>query len=72
MQAAGMAAMEAIVAATGGAAKVIRIGDRVGTLTEGLAADAIVVAGNPLEDLRRLERPRLVVQGGRVVQSAPG
>jgi imidazolonepropionase-like amidohydrolase len=38
-----------------------------GRLTPGLAADVLVVDGNPLEDLAALLRPILVVARGRVV-----
>jgi imidazolonepropionase-like amidohydrolase len=63
----GMRAMDAIVSATGFAASVIGVGDRVGTLKPGLAADMIVVPGNPLDDLTRLETPRLVMQSGKIM-----
>jgi imidazolonepropionase-like amidohydrolase len=49
---AGLTPMQAIVAATGDAAACIGIGDRVGTLQPGLAADLIVLGKNPLEDIR--------------------
>jgi imidazolonepropionase-like amidohydrolase len=39
----------------------------LGTLVEGAPADLLAVDGDPLFDLGRLERPRLVVAGGRVV-----
>jgi imidazolonepropionase-like amidohydrolase len=72
MQQGGFSAMEAIVAATGKAAEVIGIAEKVGTLKPGLAADVIVVAGNPLDDLKRLEDVRLVMQGGEIrVNRAP-
>ena len=68
----GCSPMEAIVAATGKAAEVIGIADKVGTLKPGMAADVIVVAGNPLDDLKRLEDVRLVMQGGEIrVKRAP-
>ena len=65
MHAGGMPAMEAIVAATGRAADVIRIADRTGRLKPGLAADVLVVGGNPLDDLTRLGDVRFVMQDGR-------
>ena len=65
----GMPIMDTITAATGLAAKVIGIEDKVGTLTAGLAADLIVVGGDPSQDLDRLRDLRLVIQGG-VVRSA--
>jgi imidazolonepropionase-like amidohydrolase len=67
----GMPTMEAIVAATGFAAKVIGIDDKVGTLTKGLAADVIVVGGNPLDDLAKLRDLRLIMQAGHVLSGAP-
>jgi imidazolonepropionase-like amidohydrolase len=42
------------------------IDDEVGTLREGLAADVIVVGGDPLENLDALRDLRLVLQGGQV------
>ena len=39
--------------------------DELGTLTPGLAADVLVVGGNPLDDLARLRDVRLVMQGGK-------
>ena len=61
----GMSAMEAIVAGTGLAATVIGIDDRVGRLTPGLAADVLVVRGNPFDDLGVLRDVRFVMQGGQ-------
>jgi imidazolonepropionase-like amidohydrolase len=60
----GVPAMEAIVAATGRSAAVLGIDGQAGTITEGLDADIIAVAGNPLEDLRALRDIRLVMRGG--------
>ena len=62
----GMTPLEAIVAGTGFAAKVIGIDDRAGALTAGLLADVIVVGGNPLDDLDVLRDIRMVMQGGRL------
>ena len=62
----GLSAMQAIVAATGFAAEVMAVEDRIGTLRKGLLADAIVVSGNPLEDIGALSSVRLVMQGGRI------
>lgn len=64
MQQGGMSTLEAITAGTGFAAKAIGIDDTVGTLTAGLAADIIVVKGNPLDDLDRLRHLELVLQAG--------
>jgi imidazolonepropionase-like amidohydrolase len=63
---AGMSAMEALVAATGTAAATLGAADTFGTLQPGLAADVLVVGGDPLQDLSALHDVRLVVQGGDV------
>ncbi len=60
----GMTALEAITAGTSLAARVLGIGDMVGTLKPGMVADVLVVAGNPLDDLYKLEDVRLVLQSG--------
>jgi imidazolonepropionase-like amidohydrolase len=66
MQHCGLSAMEAIVSATGGSARVLGIDGRTGTVREGLAADLLVVDGDPLADLATLKRPRMVVQSGEI------
>jgi len=54
MQQAGMNAMDALVSATGNAARALGWEDKIGTLEEGKIADLIVHNKNPLEDLRTL------------------
>ncbi len=72
MQQGGCSAGEAIAATTSLAARVLGIEDKVGTLKQGMVADVIAVAGNPLDDLSRLTDVRLVLQGGETrVQKAP-
>jgi imidazolonepropionase-like amidohydrolase len=66
MQQGGCGAMETITAATGLAARVLGIADRLGTLRPGMLADVIAVRGNPLDDLATLGDPVLVMQGGKV------
>jgi len=66
MQQGGFSAIEAIAAATGKAAEVLGIDDRLGTLKPSLVADVLVVGGNPLDDIRRLKDVRLVMQDGNV------
>jgi imidazolonepropionase-like amidohydrolase len=61
--------LEAISAATAGNAKILRIADETGTLAKGLAADFIVLDGDPVqtpEILGDADRVRLVVQAGEV------
>ncbi len=66
MQEGGMTAMETIVSATGYAAEVIDIAHQTGSLKPGLAADILVVGGDPLADLTALRDVRLVMQGGSI------
>ena len=53
---AGMTPMQAIVAATGDAADCIGLGGEIGSIEAGKKADVILVDGNPLEDVKILER----------------
>jgi imidazolonepropionase-like amidohydrolase len=62
----GMSTMQALQAATGIAARTLGIDDRVGTLERGLAADVLVVGGDPLQNLSALRDVRLVLQDGQV------
>ena len=48
------------------AAALLGIGDRVGQIRPGYAADLVAVAADPLDDLAALRMVSLVVQGGRV------
>ncbi len=51
------------------AAESLGLGDEIGTLAEGYAADVIVVQGNPAESLAPLFQVRLVMRDGRVHHS---
>lgn len=63
----GVGAMDAIVSATGSAATVCGIADRLGTLEPGKLADLLVCAGDPLEDLATVRDVLAVIKGGRPV-----
>lgn len=70
MVALGMTPMEAIVASTAAAARLIGIHDSVGTLTRGKEADLVVLQGNPLQRIDVLrDRDKIlgVMRGGRFV-----
>jgi imidazolonepropionase-like amidohydrolase len=66
LERAGLSSMQALVAATGNAAATLGVDDKFGTLAPGLAADVLVVGGDPLENLSALQDVRLVLQGGKV------
>ena len=70
MHKAGLSAMDALVAATGNAAKALGWDSWLGTLEAGKVADLIVHAKNPLEDLRVLADKaslQFVMKDGMVV-----
>ncbi|MBV9544500.1 MAG: amidohydrolase family protein, partial [Chloroflexi bacterium] len=59
--------MDALVAATREAARLLRIDQKVGTLEPGKLADLLVVDGNPVDDIACLQRHvRAVIQAGVV------
>jgi len=64
----GMTPLGAIQAATVNAADLLGWSDRVGTLESGKYADLIGVEGDPLADVRVLERVRFVMKRGEIVK----
>ena len=70
MVAFGMTSMEAIVASTSAAARLIGIQDQVGTIARGKQADLVLVDGNPLKRIGLLQNRRRIVgvmQAGKFV-----
>jgi len=67
----GMTPLQAIQAATVRAAENLGWEDRVGSLEPGRFADLVAVKGDPLADIRLLERIPVVVKGGRLVKQEP-
>src|SRR4051794_20004701 len=65
---AGLKPLDILRAATLNAADLLGIQDRTGTLEAGKAADLIAVPGDPLTDIRQLEKVELVMKGGTVVR----
>jgi imidazolonepropionase-like amidohydrolase len=63
----GMRPADALRTATVNAAELLGTADR-GTIAPGRLADLIAVRGNPLEDVRVLERVEWVMKGGEVVK----
>ena len=68
MQEAGLTNMQVIVSGTRNAAHVCNLDDRLGTLEPGKIADILVVRGNPLQDLRALADPLLVIRDGVIIR----
>jgi imidazolonepropionase-like amidohydrolase len=61
--------LQAISAATRGAAHAIGMDDVRGTLTAGKAADLLIVDADPTTDIRHTRRIRYVIKGGRIVRA---
>jgi len=62
---ADFSAVEVLRSATSHAALALGLADETGTLRAGMAADLLVVTGDPTQDLAVLARPALVVARGR-------
>jgi imidazolonepropionase-like amidohydrolase len=74
MQQAGMKPMDALVAATSGAARALGADSWLGSVEGGKRADLLVLDANPLEDLRRLADKKLiraVFLEGKIVARQP-
>jgi imidazolonepropionase-like amidohydrolase len=67
MRKAGVSEIEVLRAATLYPAEWLGIDDRHGSISPGMAADIVVLHGNPLEDIGNLEAVDAVVQNGVLV-----
>jgi imidazolonepropionase-like amidohydrolase len=66
----GMRPMDAIVAGTMSAAKLLGWDKNIGSLTVGKYADMVAVAGNPLENIKTMENAVFVMKNGVVYKEA--
>lgn len=67
----GMSPMQSIVAGTSNAAKLLGWDKNLGTLATGKWADIVAVPGDPIADIKAMEKPVFVMKNG-VVYKAPG
>ena len=67
----GMSPMQAIQAATANAAEALGRPKDVGAIAPGRYADIVAVEGDPLADVRVLQKVDFVMKGGRVEKSFP-
>ena len=66
----GMSPMQSIVAGTSNAAKLLGWDKNLGTLSTGKWADIVAVPGDPIADIKVMEKPVFVMKNG-VVYKAP-
>lgn len=66
---AGLTPLEAIQAATVGAAEHLRIANEAGKIAVGMPADIVAVSGDPLTDVTELERMKFVMKSGVVYRA---
>ena len=66
-QEAGMSPLEVLRTATLNAAGLLGWSDRIGAIEAGKLADIIAVDGDPMKDVKELQKIRFVMKGGEVV-----
>ena len=62
----GMSPMDAIVSATSRAAEMLGSKGELGVVAAGAYADLVAVAGDPLRDIKELEKVRFVMKDGNI------
>jgi imidazolonepropionase-like amidohydrolase len=56
--------MDTLIAATRNGAQMLGLGDQLGTIETGKLADVIVVASDPLQDMKVMKRVAVVIKDG--------
>jgi imidazolonepropionase-like amidohydrolase len=62
----GMSPIDALRSTTSVNARVLHLGDKIGTVKPGLFADVIAIEGDPTKDIGALRRVKFVMKGGVV------
>jgi imidazolonepropionase-like amidohydrolase len=65
-----MSPIQAVRAATSGAAELLGMQNDVGSITVGKYADLVAVKGDPLADISLLQKIDFVMKGGEVHKSS--
>jgi imidazolonepropionase-like amidohydrolase len=63
----GFRPLYALQAATTGSARLLGVADRTGRIAEGFEADLLLLDSNPLERVRALQDPLIIVSDGHLV-----
>ncbi|MBX2876194.1 MAG: amidohydrolase family protein [Saprospiraceae bacterium] len=63
----GMSNAEAIAAATSAAAEFLEIDNHTGQIAEGMDADLLILERNPLQHIKAIHDPLMVVNNGKIV-----
>lgn len=66
----GLRPMDAIVAGTMNGARLLGMDKNIGSLTVGKYADIVAVAGDPLRDIKRMEKAVFVMKNGVVYKTS--
>jgi len=66
----GMTPMQAIQSATSRAAEMLGMKGQLGVIAPGAYADVVAVSGDPLKDVKILEKVVFVMKDGRVFKEA--
>lgn len=67
---AGLTPMEALMSATSGAAELLGQEDVFGTIQPGMRADLLILAADPLDDIRNTRTLEMVVMDGEVIEAS--
>ena len=66
----GMTPMQAIQSATSRAAELLGMSGKLGVIAPGAYADIVAVTGDPLKDIKVLEKVGFVMKDGKVFKEA--
>ena len=66
---AGETPADALISATSLSAESLGLGDRIGTIAAGYAADLVATDGNPLDDITAVRRVAFVMKAGKVYKN---
>jgi imidazolonepropionase-like amidohydrolase len=61
--------MDALMSGTSVAAESLRMGDKIGSLAEGMEADIVAVQGNPLDDITAVRNVVFVMKHGKIYKN---